>query len=127
MVSHSNIAMAFDQFNDNGSRFQMTEYTNGGDVFSYINRMNVDLSLDVPQVYREFVFDAAIQIATGLDAAHQAGLVHGAFDLSKVKIQNCRGHLVFKITDFRPGSSMLANLNSEASYWPFSRNKKVLT
>jgi len=35
--------------------------------------------------------------------------------------------LEFKITDFQPGSSLVAKLNPEASYWPFSRNKKLLS
>jgi hypothetical protein len=38
----------------------MTELHNGGSVFDYISKLKLDLSLDVPRKYREFVFDAAI-------------------------------------------------------------------
>lgn len=42
--------------------------------------------MKVPSDYHEFIYDAAIQLATGLDFAHNAGLVHGQFDLSKVVV-----------------------------------------
>lgn len=48
------------------------------------------------------MFDIVIQIATGLEAAHKNGLIHGSLDLSKVLIhftgkQNC---IEIKLTDF---------------------------
>lgn len=46
----------------------------------------MDLAVKVPSDYHEFIYDAAIQLATGLDFAHNAGLVHGQFDLSKVVV-----------------------------------------
>ena len=64
----------------------MTEVHNGGNMFEYIQALNLDLSLDVPRSYRDLVFDVAIQAATGLDAAHNSGLIHGQFDLSKIVI-----------------------------------------
>ena len=88
MNAHSNIVTAFESFKDQdtGYYFQMTELHNGGNMFNYIRGLNLDLSLDVTRKYRELVFDVAIQVATGLDAAHNAGLVHGSLDLSKVVI-----------------------------------------
>lgn len=88
MHAHSNIVTAFESFRDKetGFRFQMTEMYNGGNMFDYIRSLNLDLSLDVTRKYREHVFDVAIQVATGMDAAHNSGLVHGNFDLSKVVI-----------------------------------------
>jgi hypothetical protein len=71
---------------ETGFHFQMTELPNGGNMFDYIHSLELDLSLDVPRKYRELVFDVAIQMATSLDAAHNSGLVHGNFDLSKVHI-----------------------------------------
>lgn len=129
MNAHSNIVTCFDCFKDQetGYHFSMTELHNGGTMFDYIRSLRLDLSLDVTRKYRELVYDVAIQVATGLDAAHNSGLVHGNLDLSKVVIQNNDEHLEFKITDFQPGSSLAAKLNTEASYWPFSRNKKMLS
>lgn len=102
MNAHSNIVTAFECFTDaeTGYRFSVTELHNGGTMFEYIRGLNLDLSLDVTRKYRELVFDVAIQVATGLDAAHNAGLVHGNLDLSKIVIQNNDEHLEFKITDF---------------------------
>lgn len=67
------------------------------------------------------IYDVAIQLATGLDFAHNAGLVHGQFDMSKVVISRDKDNLVYKITDWAPYSSMMMPLSTEASYWPFSR------
>ena len=87
----------------------------------------MDLALEVPISYRELIYDVAIQLAQGLDFAHNAGLVHGQFDLSKVVITRDKDNLVFKITDFAPQTSMLMPLSTEANYWPFSRQKKQIT
>lgn len=102
MNAHSNIVTCFDCFKDQetGYHFSMTELHNGGTMFDYIRSLRLDLSLDVTRKYRELVYDVAIQVATGLDAAHNSGLVHGNLDLSKVMIQNNDEHLEFKITDF---------------------------
>jgi hypothetical protein len=129
LTAHSNIVTCFEAFRDSetGLRFQMTEMHNGGTMYEYIRKLNLNLNLDVSRRYRELVFDVAIQIATGLDAAHNQGLAHGNFDLSHVVIQNNDEHLEFKVTNFQMGSSLQAPLNPEASYWPFARNKRTLT
>ena len=65
----------------------MSEINNNGSIFSYIKGLELDLAIDVPRSYLETVYDVAIQLATGLDFAHNAGLVHGQFDLSKVVLE----------------------------------------
>ena len=80
----------------------MTEVNNGGNLQQYLKSFNCDFTKQVSQSYREFVFDIVIQIATGLEAAHKNGLIHGSLDLSKVLIhftgkQNC---IEIKLTDF---------------------------
>ncbi len=72
MNAHSNIVTCFEAFRDEetGLRFQMTELHNEGTMYDYIQKLGPNLNLDVSRNYRELVFDVAIQIATGLDAAH---------------------------------------------------------
>lgn len=96
-------------------------------MYAYIESLKLDLAMEVPRTYLELIYDVGIQLATALDFAHNAGLVHGQFDLSKVQIQNNGENLEFKITDFCPTSSMDLPLSSEANYWPFAKNKKEIT
>lgn len=84
----------------------MVEINNNGRIFDFIKSQELDLAIDVPRSYLETIYDVAIQLATGLDFAHNAGLVHGQFDLSKVVLEKDSDHIVYKITDFAPGSSM---------------------
>ena len=81
----------------------------------------------MPRSYIENIYDVAIQLAQGLDFAHNAGLVHGQFDLSKVIVETENENVMYKITDFAPASSMDMPLSVEASYWPFSKQKKQIT
>ena len=55
----------------------MVEMNNGGSIFQHIKDLNLDLAIDVPRTYLEKLYDVTIQLATGLDFAHNAGLVHG--------------------------------------------------
>ncbi len=96
-------------------------------MYAYIESLKLDLAMEVPRTYLELIYDVGIQLATALDFAHNAGLVHGQFDLSKVQIQNNGENFEFKITDFCPTSSMDLPLSSEANYWPFAKNKKEIT
>ena len=96
-------------------------------MYQHILSLRLDLAIDVPRSYLELIYDVAIQLATGLDFAHSAGLVHGQFDLSKVVIDKDKKNLVFKIQDFAPGSSMKIPVSTEANYWPFSRQKKTIS
>ena len=133
LQTHSNIVTAFDSFIDemSGCQFSMTEINNNGSIFQYIKSLELDLAIDVPRSYLETLYDVAIQLATGLDFAHNAGLVHGQFDLSKVVLQKDLDgkddHVVYKITDFAPNTSMNMPLSTEANYWPFSKQKKQIT
>ena len=129
LQTHSNIVTAFDSFIDemSGCQFSMVEINNHGRIFDYIKSLELDLAIDVPRSYLETLYDVTIQLATGLDFAHNAGLVHGQFDLSKVVLEKDGDHIVYKVTDFAPGSSMNMPLSSEANYWPFSKNKKQIT
>jgi len=94
----------------------------------------------VPVEYIEMVYDVTIQLVTAIDFAHNSKLIHGALDLSKVKIS--KGNLAaederegyeiskspyynleFEITDFAPCGTMKLPFEPEASYWPFSKQK----
>jgi serine/threonine protein kinase len=119
MQQHSNIVTAFDTFTESESRYALVELTNAGSVYQFISCMHLDLKREVPLYYRELVFDIVIQLATGLEFAHNNGLAHGRFDLTSVVIDREGSHLVFKILDFAPVSSLKLLERPEASYWPF--------
>ena len=136
LQQHSNIVTAFDIFYEETthSHYAMTELTNYGSMYQYIANLDLNLAIAVPKDYRELVFDVAIQLATALDFAHNAQLVHGKLDLGSVVISRkgwkkdgTGDNLVFKIQDFAPQSSMKLSISAEASYWPFSKQKKHLT
>ena len=86
LQTHSNLVTAFDSFvePESGFKFEMTELNNGGNMYAYIESLKLDLAMEVPRSYLELIYDVGIQLATALDFAHNAGLVHGQFDLSKV-------------------------------------------
>ena len=90
--THSNIVTAFDTFFEEttNSMYSMIELTNAGNMYQYIASLKLDLAIDVPKAYRERIYDVAIQLATALDFAHNSGLIHGQFDLSKVVIDKER-------------------------------------
>ena len=63
-----------------------------------------------------------------MDFAHNSGLVHGAFDMSEVRVKNNDGNYEFKISDFEPTMSMHMPMTPEGtSFWPFAKNKKDIT
>jgi serine/threonine protein kinase len=57
-----------------------------------------------------------------MDYAHNNGLVHGQFDLSNVVIAKDADNIIYKLTDFRPASSLNIPLSSQGTLWPFARN-----
>lgn len=59
------------------AQFSMVENNNGGNIFNQIKRLNLNLAIDVPRSYIEMIYDVAIQLAQGMDFAHNSGLVHG--------------------------------------------------
>ena len=99
----------------------MIESNSGGNIFNYIRRLNLNLAIDVPRSYIETIYDVVIQLAQGLDFAHNNGLVHGQFDLSKVVLDSEGENIMYKITDFAPRTSLIQSNCTEASYWPFSK------
>lgn len=70
------------------------------------------------------IYDCAIQLAIGMDFAHNNGLFHGNFDLSNVVLTKDTENLIFKITDFRPISSMQVTMTQQGNLWPFARHQK---
>ncbi len=104
LPTHTNITTAFDSFKDemSAAHFSMVESNKGGNIFQHIKRQNLNLGIDVPRSYIEFIYDVAIQLAQGMDFAHNSGLVHGQFDLSKVVIEAENENIMYKITDFAP-------------------------
>ena len=105
----------------------MSELTNGGNMYQYVEKLNLDLGMDVPRSYLELIYDVGIQLATAMDFAHSNGLIHGQFDLSEVLVHHNGENLEFKITDFAPTGSLELPLSSEANYWPFAKSKKGIT
>lgn len=70
-------------------------------MYQYIEKLNLDLHAKVPQIYIELIFNVMIQLTTGLDFAHNNGLVHGNLDLNRVAVHHTKaGEFEFKISDF---------------------------
>ena len=63
---HTNIVTAFDVLTHDGKQFSLCENTNGGTVYSYIETLNLNLALNVPQSYIELIYDCAIQLAPSM-------------------------------------------------------------
>ena len=123
LQTHSNIVTAFHSFIEtvSGCHFSMVENNNDSNIFNHIKGLDLDLAIDVPKSYIEKIYDVAIQLATGLDFAHNSGLVHGQFDLSKVVLEKEKDSILYKITDFAPQTSLDLPISTEANYWPFSK------
>ena len=94
----------------------------------------------IPIEYIEMVYDCTIQLVTAMDFAHNNKLIHGALDLSKIKISKgplaaedlAAGedvskspyyNLEFEVTDFAPERAMQLPLEDEAMSWQFSKQK----
>ena len=62
LQAHSNVITAFDIFIEtvSASKFTMVEHNNGGNIFSHIKSLNLDLAIDVPKSYIEKIYDVAI-------------------------------------------------------------------
>lgn len=123
--THTNIVTAFDSFMHDGMQFQLTDDTNQGNMYDHIKSLTLDLSMTIPRSYIETIYDCIIQLAQGLEFAHESGLVHGQFDLSKVMLAKDSDQMIYKISDFQPTTSLNLPISSEASYWPFSKSRKL--
>ena len=74
---HTNVVTAFDALTHDGKHFSLSEATNGGNMYQYIESLNLNLALTVPLTYIELIYDCTLQLAMGLEFAHNNGLVHG--------------------------------------------------
>lgn len=86
--------------------------------------MSLNLGLTVPRTYLELIYDCIIQLAIGLEFAHDNGTVHGNLNLSNVLLVNDDDNPIFKLNNFKHGSVTEAPLNIEANQWAFSKGKK---
>ncbi len=77
LPSHTNIVTCLDSFFHDGKQFQLTEFTNEGYMYQYIQSLRLDLALQVPMQYMETIYDCIIQLSLGMEFAHNNGLVHG--------------------------------------------------
>jgi len=62
-----------------------------------------------------------------MDYAHNFGVVHGEFDLSKVILEIDGENISYKITDFAPLTSIKKEINTKGSYYPFSKQKTTIS
>lgn len=86
--------------------------------------MKLNLGLQVPKSYLEFICDCMIQLAIGLEFAHDNNIVHGSLNLSNVLMVRDEENPIFKLNNFKHGSIMETPLNIEANQWPFSKGKR---
>mmetsp|Transcript_20791 Transcript_20791/g.32050 ORF Transcript_20791/g.32050 Transcript_20791/m.32050 type:complete len:223 (+) Transcript_20791:151-819(+) len=125
---HTNIVSILDSFDhlqgDQTFKFSLTELTNSGDMYKYIQSLNLDLGLSIPLSYIETIYDCMIQLTLGLEYAHNNGLAHGTFGLNNVVLSRDADTTIFKITNFTPGTSMQLPLSEEANFWPFIRGRR---
>lgn len=95
-------------------------------MYSFVESLKLNLGLGVPADYIETIFDCITQLAIGLEFAHSQGLIHGKLELQNVLIQSdgTKGNVVYKINNFRPGSTRDAPLSSELNSWSFAKGNK---
>jgi len=124
LPTHSNIATAFDQFEHDGRRFELSESCNGGNMYDFISSLQLNLGLNVPAFYLEIIYDSMIQLTLGLEYAHHNGIVHGSLDLSNVVLSRDGENIMYKITGFRPVTALNTPLIAQdGTIWPFSKGR----
>ena len=61
---HTNVVAAFDtiehEVNDKKYKFSLAEVTNFGDMYRYIQTLNLDLGISIPLTYMEMIYDCMI-------------------------------------------------------------------
>lgn len=126
LPSHTNIVTAYDQFKHDKNEFQLTEYCgpNSIDLYRYIDSMKLSLGITVPRHYLELIYDCVIQLAIGLEFAHDNNIVHGNLNLSNILMLKDQESPIFKLNNFRHGSVTSRPLNIEANQWPFNNSKR---
>ena len=75
-------------------------------MYSHIENMKLNLALTVPKQYLKLIYDCIIQVTVALEYAHNNDLIHGNFDLSNILITSEGGHNVFKLNNFKHGSTV---------------------
>ena len=76
-----------------------------GDFYMFLG-MKLNLALTVPKDYLELIYDCIMQMTVALDYAHNNNLIHGGFDLSNILVTSEGGHKVFKLNNFKHGSTV---------------------
>ncbi|MEX2399842.1 MAG: protein kinase [Rhodothermales bacterium] len=87
-LNHTNIATLFDVVEDGDALFIAMEYVHGNDLGELIHRQ---------ELTPDQAIDYAIQIARGLDRAHEAGIIHRDIKPANIAV-TVRGEI--KILDF---------------------------
>jgi eukaryotic-like serine/threonine-protein kinase len=75
-LNHPNICTIFEFGEHEGQPFLVMELLEGETLRECISRAAVSAGGDEPQLPLEKLLDTAIQVADGLDAAHQKGIIH---------------------------------------------------
>ena len=96
-------------------------------MYEFIEGLGLDLSTKVSSSYLEIIYDCIIQLSMAMDYAHKNGLVHGNLNLANVLLSRDGDTNVYKVTDFKPVSSMALPLSAEGQEWPFARQKKKIS
>ena len=126
LPSHTNIVTAYDQFNYDKYKFQLIEnwIPDSIDLYRHIEKMKLNLGIQVPRSYLELIFDWTIQLTIGLEFAHDHGTIHGNLNLSNVLMVRDDENPIFKLNNFKHGSTVEAPLNMEANQWTMPKGKK---
>jgi len=86
--------------------------------------MRLNLGLSVPRDYLELIYDCIIQLAIGLEFAHDNNTVHGCLNLSNVLMIKDEENPIFKLNNFRHGSVTGQPLSIDANQWQFSKGRR---
>jgi serine/threonine protein kinase len=125
---HTNVANVFHTFvhrdGDKTYLFSLSETTKTGNMFNFINDLNLNLGITIPASYMEIIYDCMIQITMGMEHAHNHGLIHGTFGLHNIIVAKEGDTNIFKISNFTPGSCIDLPLSEKANFWPFIKGKQ---
>lgn len=108
------------------NKFQLTEFSGvtSIDLYRYIESMHLNLALKVPRDYLELIYDCIIQLAIGMEFAHDNNTIHGNLNLSNVLMVKDEENPIFKLNNIKHGSIMSSPLNIDANSWPFGKRRR---